>query len=1014
MLPSKSPLLTAIEVNLPQDRLSRIRIVSVYNPPTHNTGLPVLKEWLAQHHDRRVALVVGIDSNLHHTLWNPAGYRHTHTLAKELIKTLGSAGFTLKSQKQVPTFFSRARNTSPTTIDLTWINYALTRHTKTNTTSSENCGSDHQLLLTTIGLDVKLEERTHNTARFETMAKASFCDDLENQLSSLPRPLCSIEDIDDNVKCVTTAIVEAFSRQGKIVKTAPHRHKPWWNEEVLGPIIRERNRARRWMIISKTQDARNCYKEWHDFVRGKINELKRKHWKVFLAKANGALSFKAFKYTQSQSTNAIAPLYRQDLSLATDKPEQAALLFQGTSVVRNTCIISDIIPPQNQNLEVDHPLITDHELDEVLRRLPTKRAKGGDDISNDVLKLAKSLLIPILVPIFNACLKFGYFPKFWRTATTAILRKNDKDDYSEAGAYRPIALLSCLGKVLETVITRRLAHWAETNQVLAQGHVGGRRQHSVEEAFVILTTWIHHKWREGKVVSGLFLDLKSAYPLVHKKRLIHTLTEKNCPAYLVRQIGTFLEDRTTDLRLQDYLSIKFNVEDGLPQGSPLSVILYLLYNSSLLIATKISFKADKISLGFIDDVTHVVANKGIDLNILDLEEEGDCSLEWGQMHGTNFDRKKAQIMHFTHRKHSNPSLWFGDQEIKPQTVELRWLGLWLDPKLTFKAHIHRMEQKGKATLAQLQRISRCYHGLNPKEVRVLVATILKPRILFESIVWFTTRTEGKVSKILSLLQNKANRLILGAFKSSPVSFLKHDADEVHFKDLAIRHHHNYLYKRLTAPPTHPTRRLLQQELLSKPRTHQSPIHRLLRQTDMISPVANTLETIYPYPEPPWMGPRWTVENVGIKREEAKELIKSQIETEQREGACVIFTDGLFIPDVGARAAIAFNQHAGGCAYGPLEGISNYEMETVAFMLAMKKFKQLIDADPECFNSLAIFSDSQAALDLVAKPMHPATLQYLARYVIRTWKTNTGTLPGPTLLDTGTRGCRTQRSGRRGS
>lgn len=573
---------------------------------------------------------------------------------------------------------------------------------------------------------------------------------------------------------------------------------------------------------------------------------------------------------QSQSTNAIAPLYEQDRSLATDKSEQVALLFQGTSVVRNMCITSDIYSSQLQAIEAEHPLVTEHKLEEILRLLLAKRAKGGDGTSNEVLKLAKSLLIPVLIPVFNVCLKHGYFPRTWRTATTAIIQKHDKEDYSEAGAYRPIALLSCLGKVLETVITRRLAHWAETNQVLAQGHVGSRRQHSVKDVFVILTSWIHHKWREGKIVSGLFFDVKSAYPLVHKKRLIHTLAKLQCPTYLVKQVGTFPEEQTTDLRLQDYLLTKFAVDDGLPQGSPLSVILYLLYNLSLLIETKISLKADKILLGFIDDVTHLVANEDVDLNILDLEEEGDHSLEWGQLHGAIFDQKKAQPMHFTHRKHTNPSLWFGSQEIKPQTTELRWLGLWLDPKLTFRAHIHRMEQRGKAKLTQLQLISLCYHGLNPKEVRVLVATILKPRILFGSVVWFTTCTEGKVSKILSLLQNKANRLILGAFKSSPITFLTHNADETQFKDLAIRHHHNYVYKRLTAPPTHPARRFLQQELLSIPKTHQSPIHKLLQRTDMILPGSKVLETIYPYPEPPWVGPRWEVENMGEKQDDIKD------------------------------------------------------------------------------------------------------------------------------------------------
>lgn len=223
------------------------------------------------------------------------------------------------------------------------------------------------------------------------------------------------------------------------------------------------------------------------------------------------------------------------------------------------------------------------------------------------------------------------------TITSCLISKELQDDYSEAGAYRPIALLSCLGKVLETILAKRLTFWAETHMVLAQGHMGGRRQHSTDDAFVILTSWIYHKWREGKVVSGLFLYVKSAYPSVQKQRLTHTLRRKTCPEYLVRQVENYLDARTTDLRLQDFVSEKFEVEDGLPQGSPLSVILYILYNSELLIDTKIELTSDKISLGFIDDVTHLVANKNIDMNVLDLEEEGDRALNWGRKHGAIFD-----------------------------------------------------------------------------------------------------------------------------------------------------------------------------------------------------------------------------------------------------------------------------------------------------------------------------------------------------------------------------------------
>lgn len=164
-------------------------------------------------------------------------------------------------------------------------------------------------------------------------------------------------------------------------------------------------------------------------MKRKIDALKRNHWRAFLAKSSGSLSFKAFKYTQTQITNSVAPLYRQDRTLATDKAEQAKLLFLGTSVVNNTCDTTDIVPIQAHAGHLKHPPVTEAEIDNILQQLPSKKAKGGDGIPNELLKIAKSLLAPKLTCLFNACLKFGYFPTIWRTATTAILRKHDKDDY---------------------------------------------------------------------------------------------------------------------------------------------------------------------------------------------------------------------------------------------------------------------------------------------------------------------------------------------------------------------------------------------------------------------------------------------------------------------------------------------------------------------------------------------------------------------------------------------------------
>ena len=158
------------------------------------------------------------------------------------------------------------------------------------------------------------------------------------------------------------------------------------------------------------------------------------------------------------------------------------------------------------------------------------------------------------------------------------------------------------------------------------GHFGARAGRSTNDANLFINSWIKNKWREKKTVSASFLDVKSAYPSVINKHLTHILKSKNCPSYLYSIIHRFLSDRTTSMRLEGFVSNPFKLKCGLPQGSPLSPILYIIYNSDLLSSNKLELSQDQISLGFIDDVVHLSANKNSKRAVDILEERAKKSL----------------------------------------------------------------------------------------------------------------------------------------------------------------------------------------------------------------------------------------------------------------------------------------------------------------------------------------------------------------------------------------------------
>lgn len=128
-----------------------------------------------------------------------------------------------------------------------------------------------------------------------------------------------------------------------------------------------------------------------------------------------------------------------------------------------------------------------------------------------------------------------------------------------------------------------------------------------EDSLTHLTTWTKDQWSKGKYVGALFVDVKEAFPTVHPTRLVNILKKQDFFPTLTTLVRSYLHDRSTTITFGDYESKPKSLSIGLPQGSPLSVILYILYNSSLL-NQAVDMK-DTSSLVFIDDVAFVTADK---------------------------------------------------------------------------------------------------------------------------------------------------------------------------------------------------------------------------------------------------------------------------------------------------------------------------------------------------------------------------------------------------------------------
>lgn len=157
-----------------------------------------------------------------------------------------------------------------------------------------------------------------------------------------------------------------------------------------------------------------------------------------------------------------------------------------------------------------------------------------------------------------------------------------------------------------------------------------------------------------------------------------------------------------------------------------------------------------------------------------------------------------------------------------------------------------------------------------------MTSVLRSRILHGSVVWFTAPRFSKVMKLFSLLKNEANRMILGAFKTSPTELMHHDSNLIPFSIAATRQHHLFLHKRMAAAGDHPIKAFIKHELKVLPKTHKGPITNLIRFDDFVDLHQLDCEIIKPFPSAPWENSTGELHNLHLTREEAMEAIPQQI------------------------------------------------------------------------------------------------------------------------------------------
>ncbi|PPQ85868.1 hypothetical protein CVT24_006388, partial [Panaeolus cyanescens] len=492
---------------------------------------------------------------------------------------------------------------------------------------------------------------------------------------------------------------------------------------------------------------------------------------------------------------------------------------------------------------------------------------------------------------------------------------------------------------------------------------------------------IKKAWRTGRVVSVLFLDVEGAFPNAVTSKVLHNLRKRRIPTEYVDLIASMLDDRTTRLKFDDFLSDPMAIDNGIGQGCPLSMVLYVIYNADLL---EIPKDNSEDAIGYVDDAIFIAIADTFTETVQKLQDMmmrpgGGC--DWSTTHNSKFEMSKVAIMHFSRKTKSIDGQQVKLRSAAPPLVidgttitvvdEYKYLGILVDPEIRWKQQSAKAAEKAAKWIILFKRLTNAQRGMSSKLMRHLYRSVGVPKLTYALDVWYTPpnkplgarNTSGSVEPLrrIKSVQKAATLAITGALKGTAADILDPHANvppaEVMLWSICKRS-----YIRLCSLPSD---HILHSAIVKayatrdRPPRHSTPIETLARLFDINPGATEKIPTL----KPPSDVSRFVNTLTFPSREES-------IRHEEDDTSSVkVYTDGSGQDGfVGAAASLYINDMSNPVAtrhihLGSIQQHSTYEAELVGILLAIwlliTEAGYVLGRRP-----ISIYTDNQSAINAI--------------------------------------------------
>ena len=236
-------------------------------------------------------------------------------------------------------------------------------------------------------------------------------------------------------------------------------------------------------------------------------------------------------------------------------------------------------PTENDN-QILNRKITNEEIIEAIMHIKNEKSSGQDFILNEYIKASLETFLPIYNALFNIVLDTGVFPSDWNIGMISPIYKG-KGNKQDPKNYRPITLLSCLGKVFTLILNNRLTKYLEENNLIEENQAGFRKNYSTMDHVLTLNILLEYMKTKKKTLYCGFIDLRKAYDLINRAMLFKKLEMFDVNGKFFNVILAMYQNTKSRLRCNNLYTTEFTCNIGIRQGENLSSMLFAMYMNDI-------------------------------------------------------------------------------------------------------------------------------------------------------------------------------------------------------------------------------------------------------------------------------------------------------------------------------------------------------------------------------------------------------------------------------------------------